>query len=94
MTEREGTQLICALGPIKPAIDLPGTTTDVCAECGREILVAPSGRDLQQTMPPPVTLVCIDCGIANIQADPEPTVLEPTSEQLDELARHRERRAG
>lgn len=92
MTDRDGTVVICAPGPLT-GTDIAGTETDSCVECECEILVAPTGRNLQRTAPPPVRLLCISCGMAMIATDPDPELLPPTEDQKDELARHREHNA-
>jgi hypothetical protein len=81
--------ILCAPGP-PDEHSIAGSTPDICSECGREIHVAPSGRELVKTVEQPARFVCMGCGFALIEADPDPKLHEPTREQRDELARHRE----
>jgi hypothetical protein len=84
--------IICAPGPLDRENAILGTTTDVCAECGTEICVAPTGRKLASEQPQPVRLICVACGLAMLAQDPDTTLMPLQPEQLDELAKNRERR--
>jgi hypothetical protein len=89
---REGTVIICAQveGNQPLSHQIAGTVIENCDECGQGVYIAPSGQLMAETAEPPVSYLCIACGWAMLKSDPDPTVLEVTQEQLDEMARHHE----
>lgn len=86
----QGLALVCALA-IEPHEErqIAGTVRQRCSECGRDVWVAPSGMEILRSRED-AFVVCHECGLAAIEADPDPDIRPPTVEQRDELARHRE----
>jgi hypothetical protein len=84
MTEQ--TTLICgeAGGPM-----IDGSVEEVCADCGRAIVVAPTGQAIRDET---TTLLCIPCGMKAIKNDPDPTLMHATEAQMAEIREHFRRR--
>lgn len=59
-----------------------GSTFDFCERCGREVMVAPSGRRMIRERD--LEIVCIPCAMA----DPEAEFSPPEPEQIEEVRRH------
>lgn len=76
--------LICA-PVIDPGRDrrAKGSIVASCAECERQVWIAPSGQALIAEQAPRV--LCIPCGHEAILADPKPDIAPITEEQMREL---------
>jgi hypothetical protein len=78
----EPTMIICSRAD-RPLPVMGSVKVD--APCGHQVWVAPSGqRVITETGARPV---CQECAIEQLRADREAKVLQPTREQIDELAR-------
>lgn len=87
MTEPE--LLICGPGHVGIAAAIPGSARGRCADCGAPVTIAPSGQHLISAGATPV---CIRCGLARIEADPDAEAAPVNAEQIAEL-RHAAERA-
>lgn len=67
------------------AATVPGTTKDVCAECGVAICIAPSGRAIAAESEKPVKLTCGPCGVRLLESDAEAEVMPLTAAQKREI---------
>jgi hypothetical protein len=85
----EGTVLICK--PVDfPGYIVPGSITRECAECGRLIILAPSGQDIIKDNPGSYAL-CWLCGAKFIEEHPG-KLQPPTSAQREEIRQAHEYR--
>lgn len=90
---REGLMIICA--PVEGnerEEQIAGSVKRACTLCGRPVWVAPTGRKIHAEREG-AYYVCMECGLKTMAADPDPQLMEPTEEQKDEIARHREHNA-
>lgn len=78
--------LICA-----PVIDAAydrrakGSIVESCAECQRQVWIAPTGQAIIAEQNPRV--LCIPCGFEALRIDPEPTIAPVSKEQKTEIRR-------
>jgi hypothetical protein len=86
----EGTVLICK--PLEfPGYVVPGSIITECAECGKPILVAPSGQDIIKENPG-TYVFCLFCGAKFWQQHPS-HIEPPTPAQREEIREaHQDRR--
>jgi len=86
MTEEVSTLICQPLAATKEIIH--GSVTIGCADCGAEIVCAPSG---QKKIEEGWEAVCVTCGYKRLALDENVRVNMPTVEQILEIQAHRRR---
>ena len=56
---REGDVLVCALKAWGSG--LPGSITSTCSQCGRDVVIAPSGQEMMRKVS--VRVMCLECAL-------------------------------
>lgn len=62
-----------------------GSIVESCAECERQVWIAPSGQAMIAEKG--LRVLCIPCGFEAIKADPEPTIAPVSERQEAEIRR-------
>jgi superfamily II helicase len=77
----EPHMIIC--GPHDGGPVIPGSIVMVCADCGEEVYLSPSGQKMfieNQSL-----IICVPCARERMKTDPNVIVHSPTPEQIAEL---------
>ena len=74
--------LVCL--PVGGGRPVAGSTRTTCAQCGRAVWLAPSGRALLQEHPT-LPVLCLADGRERMRIDPQATLLPPTPAQWREI---------
>lgn len=89
MTYSEDTVILASMRVADLAIEIPGSTTDTCEQCGERVAIAPSSRRILREAREkllPTAICCVPCAARLHRDDPAPQVRPLTREQLDEIA--------
>ena len=79
----EKTILIC-MRVTHPGYRVPGSLRVQCADCGELVSVSPSGWLILHDSPG-AEIVCAECSLKRMVAEPGQITLSPTPAQLDEI---------
>jgi hypothetical protein len=93
VSKGQAVAVICAPTKGNPEeAQIEGSVQRACRQCGAPVWVAPSGQRMLERLGELGHIYCVPCGVAALEADPDPTTFPITLDQALEMAEHRLRR--
>lgn len=80
----EEPDVLVAGRDVPGAIHVPGCLRLLCLECEHPVMVAPSGQRRLAELD--LKLICVECALPRMRADPDCKIMPITPEQVYELA--------